>query len=185
MIKTIIALLNVIYIAAEFFVCGHDSIIQALPDWHSLVQQVAELKVLLNICETHTYINNRLNTTYFLHLLCMYSSCQSEVLPVTMKHEQQALLKLFLIMCTSVKALLRDIEYSFNVGYLVLVLQQGIWITDYCWITMLKIAVTTILTHVCDLLPWYSYRPAWTRWRLLIQSRSSMLERSILQCIVY
>ena len=34
---------------------------------------------LLNICERHTYINNRLNTTYFLHLLHTYSSCQSEV----------------------------------------------------------------------------------------------------------
>ena len=36
----------------------------------------------------HTYINNRLNTTYFLHLLPTYSSYQSEVLPVTIKYEQ-------------------------------------------------------------------------------------------------
>ena len=51
-------------------------------------------------------------------------------------------------MCTSTKALLRDIECSFNAGYLVLVLRQKILITDYCWTKMLKIAVTTILVRV-------------------------------------
>ena len=62
-------------------------------------------------------INNRLNTTHFLHLLHTYSSCQSEV-PVTIEHGQQALLKLFLNKCVNIKALLRDIEDSFIVGYL-------------------------------------------------------------------
>ena len=52
-------------------------------------------------------------------------------------------------MCISIKALLRDIEDSFNVGYLVLILQQRILITDYCWTNTLKIAVTTILARVC------------------------------------
>ena len=47
----------------------------------------------------------------------MYSSCQSEV-PVIIEHGQYALLKLFLIMCANIKALLRDIEDSFIVGYL-------------------------------------------------------------------
>ena len=52
-------------------------------------------------------------------------------------------------MCVSVKALLRDIEDSFNAGYLVLVLQQRILITDYCWTKALKIALATILVRVC------------------------------------
>ena len=51
-------------------------------------------------------------------------------------------------MCASIKALLHDIEDSFNTGYLVLVLQQRILITDYCWTKMRKIAVTTILARV-------------------------------------
>ena len=37
--------------------------------------------------DIHIYVNNRLNTTCFLHLLHMYSSCQSEV-PVTIEHGQ-------------------------------------------------------------------------------------------------
>ena len=52
-------------------------------------------------------------------------------------------------MCTSIKALLCDIEDSFNAGYLALVLQQRILITNYCWTKTLKIEVTTILAHVC------------------------------------
>ena len=52
-------------------------------------------------------------------------------------------------MCISIKALLRDIEDSFNTGYLVLEPRQRILINDYCWTKTLKIAVTTILTHVC------------------------------------
>ena len=65
-------------------------------------------RFLLNSCERHTY-------------------CQSEVLPVTVKHEQWALLKLFLMMCASIKALLHDIEDSFNAGYLVLVFRQRVF----------------------------------------------------------
>ena len=52
-------------------------------------------------------------------------------------------------MCISIKALLRDIEDSFNTGYLVVVLRQRILITDYCWTKTLKVAATTILAHVC------------------------------------
>ena len=50
----------------------------------------------------------------------MYSSYQSEV-TVTIEHGEYVatyvLLKVFLIMCTNIKALLRDIEDSFNAGY--------------------------------------------------------------------
>ena len=44
------------------------------PNRHGLVQQAAELKIFLNIKERHTYINNRLKNTYFLHLLHTQSS---------------------------------------------------------------------------------------------------------------
>ena len=60
-------------------------------------------------------------------------------------------------MCISIKALLRDIEDSFNAGYLVLVLLQRILITDYCWTKTLKIVVTIILARVCRIC--YSHNP--------------------------
>ena len=46
----------------------------------------------------------------------MYSNYQSEV-TVTIEHGEYVLLNLLLIMCTNIKALLRDIEDSFNAGY--------------------------------------------------------------------
>ena len=60
-------------------------------------------------------------------------------------------------MCASIKVLLCDIEDSFNVRYLVLVLQQRILVTDYCWTKTLKIAVTTILACACQIC--YSLTP--------------------------
>ena len=52
-------------------------------------------------------------------------------------------------MCVSIKALLRDIEDSFNTVYLVLDIEQRILITDYCWTKTIKIVVTTIVARVC------------------------------------
>ena len=63
-------------------------------------------------------------------------------------NNKRYILKLFLIMCARIKALLRDFEDSLNMGCLVLVLQQRIQTTGYCWTKMLKIAVTTILARV-------------------------------------
>ena len=51
-------------------------------------------------------------------------------------------------MCASIKALLHDIEDSFNMGYLVLVLRQRILVTDYYWTKVLKVVGTTILACV-------------------------------------
>ena len=52
-------------------------------------------------------------------------------------------------MCASIKTLLCDIEGNFNTGYLVLVLQQRILITDTAGQGRLKyVMITTILARV-------------------------------------
>ena len=62
--------------------------------------------------EQVTYINNSLNTTYFLHLLHMYISCPESKIPVAIEPVQLVLLKLFLMICANIKAMLCDTEDS-------------------------------------------------------------------------
>ena len=69
---------------------------------------------------------------------------------VSIERGQLVLLKFFLIMYANIKALLRDIEYSFNAGYLCKYSKTGIEINNYYWTKTRKIAVTTILTRVCS-----------------------------------
>ena len=59
------------------------------------------------------------------------------------------LLKLFLIMCANIKALLCDIEESFNMGYLCQYSGNDIELLITTGQKTRKILINTILTHVC------------------------------------